>query len=198
MLESDILNSENKREGMKYITRAVYDIIKEKKECTYNQIVKEIDTKNSETKIRRIYDVLNVLRAVNLIDKRGKTYIFIEEKNDITKKIEEREKLTLMKNTFKYITTKNKQSSHIGSEEKLYLPFMLVFTDKNSEIHCDTNEERDYFSFKSNKPLVIMEDLHCLKILQENDLYVYEENKPNKRPKTNANIMNGLLDELMF
>ena len=58
----------------------------------------------------------------------------------VYEKIEEREKLTLMKNTFKYITTKNKQSSHIGSEEKLYLPFMLVFTDKNSEIHCDTNE----------------------------------------------------------
>ncbi|ORD93276.1 TFDP [Enterospora canceri] len=167
MFESDTLLSDAKKEGMKYITQSVYAILKEKKEATYQQIVQEINTTNMETKVRRIYDVLNVLRAVNVIGKNGKIYFLIEDKENVNKKIEERDRLLQMKEAFEFITTKNRHNRPLGADEKLYLPFMIVSTETCSEIHCDTNEERDYFLFRSNRPLKIHEDLDILRLLQE-------------------------------
>lgn len=165
-LNSDLLTPDTKKEGMKFITQTVYSILKDNKECTYQFICSSISTQNSETANRRIYDVLNVMRAVNIIGKKNKLYFLIDNKDDIKKKRAEKKKLIDMKETFQYITTRNELLSDTQSE-RLYLPFMIISTDKKSEIHCDTNEERSFFNFKSNKPLRVVEDLGVLREIRE-------------------------------
>lgn len=165
-LDSESLTSDTRREGMKYIAQAVYTIIRENKECTYSFICQSVATHNSETANRRIYDVLNVMRAVNIVGKRGKVFFLVDNTDDIKKKKNERNKLNDMKETFKFITTRNELLGNTHSE-KLYLPFMVISADKKSEIHCDTNEERSFFNFKSNKPLKVIEDLGVLKEIRE-------------------------------
>lgn len=165
-LSSELLTSETKKEGMKFITQSVFSILKECKECTYQFLCSSISTQNIETTNRRIYDVLNVMRAVNVIGKRNKVYFLVDNMDDITRKINEKKKLIDMKETFQYITTRNELLSNTHSE-RLYLPFMIISTDKKSEIHCDTNEERSFFNFKSNKPLRVIEDLGVLREIRE-------------------------------
>lgn len=165
-LASESSASENKREGMKSITQSVYTFLKENKECTYQSLCSSISAQNNETATRRIYDVLNIMRAVNVIGKKNKTYYLIDNTDDIKAKKEEKKKLLDMKETFQYITTRNELLSNTNSE-RLYLPFMIISTDNKSEIHCDTNEERSFFSFKSSKPLRVIEDLEVLREIRE-------------------------------
>jgi hypothetical protein len=165
-LNSELLTSEAKKEGIKFITQSVYTILKENKECTYQFICSSISVHNSETANRRIYDVLNVMRAVNVIGRKGKVYYLIDNTDAIKRKMGERKKLIDMKETFQYITTRNELLSNTHSE-RLYLPFMIVSTDKKSEIHCDTNEERSFFNFNANRPLRIIEDIGVLREIRE-------------------------------
>lgn len=165
-LNSELLTSEAKKEGMKFIAQSVFAILKENKECTYQFICSSISTQNSETANRRIYDVLNVMRAVNVVGKKSKVYYLIDNTDDIKRKSNEKKKLVDMKETFQYITTRNELLSNTHSE-RLYLPFMIISTDKKSEIHCDTNEERSFFNFKSNRPLRVIEDLGVLREIRE-------------------------------
>jgi len=185
--ETELLTSENnKKEGIKSITQSVFAIIKENKECTYQYICSCISASNCETANRRIYDVLNVMRAVNVIGKRKKIYYLIDNSDDIKKKVAEKQKLKEMKESFQYITTRNSLLFN-GNEEKLYPPFMIISTDKKSEIHCDTNEERSYFNFKSSKPLKIIDDLGVLKEIRE-------QSKEDSKKHSN----NLIFDSFMF
>ncbi|KAI5149910.1 transcription factor Dp-1 [Enteropsectra breve] len=166
MVSSEMPASEGKREGMKHITQEVYSVIKKYKECTYQIICTEVTAHNSETANRRIYDILNVMRAVNIIGKREKYYYLIDNSDDLRRKKNEKKRLIEMRDVFKFITTRNKLLYNENSE-KLYLPFMVISTDKKSEINCDTNEERSFFLFKSNKPLKVNEDLSILKSIRD-------------------------------
>lgn len=161
-LRSDMSQSENKREGLKQITQAVHQILKENKSCTYSFICKNISFQNVETLNRRIYDVLNVMKAVKLINKRGKKYFLINNQDDIARKKDEINKLKEMKEVFQFIVDRNSRACDVNNE-RLYLPFMVSSTAKTSEIHCETNEERSFFIFRSSKPLKINEDLDILK-----------------------------------
>ncbi|KAM0671656.1 putative E2F transcription factor [Ordospora colligata] len=164
---SEMDGSENRREGLKYITQAVFQLLKENKACTYQFICKNIVFPNTETLNRRIYDVLNVMKAVGLIDKKGKKYFLVGTEDDTTKKLEEIKKLKEMKKVFKFIVDRN-SSSEDTHLERLYLPFMVISTSKKAEIHCETNEERSFFVFKSSKPLKVNEDLDVLSEIYEN------------------------------
>ena len=88
ILSSDI-NSESKREGLKYITTMVFEIIKQNEGVTYQYICENISLKNKKTLHRRIYDVLNVMKAVQIIEKKNKKYFLNSNSETISKKKEE-------------------------------------------------------------------------------------------------------------
>ncbi|ADM11625.1 putative E2F/DP transcription factor [Encephalitozoon intestinalis ATCC 50506] len=171
---SEADGSENKREGLKYITQAVFQLLRENRACTYSFICKNIAFPNAETLNRRIYDVLNVMKAVGLVSKKGKRYFIVDHENDANRRREEAKKLMEMKKVFKFIVNRNssREDTHL---ERLYLPFMVVSTNKKADIHCETNEERNFFVFKSSKPLKVNEDLD---ILRE----IYEKAHSRERP----------------
>ncbi|KAI4291389.1 hypothetical protein PAPHI01_0663 [Pancytospora philotis] len=155
-----------KKEGLKYITQTVNAIMKEHKECTYQFICQNVVTSNTETANRRIYDVLNVMRAVKLIGKRKKLYYLTDNSDSIKRKRLERNRLLEMRDSFLYITTRNELMGNSGCE-RLYLPFMIIAAEKKSEITCDTNDEHSFFHFKSNKPMRVYDDLEILKRIRE-------------------------------
>lgn len=159
---SEMNGSESKKEGLKYITQAVFQLLKENRTCTYSFICKNIIFSNVETLNRRIYDVLNVMKAVKLIDKRGKRYFLVNNLEDVNRKKEEVKKLMEMKKVFEFIVDRNSNAKDVHFE-RLYLPFMVISTSKKADIHCETNEERTFFTFKSNKPLKVNEDLDILR-----------------------------------
>lgn len=169
---SEIASSENKKEGLKYIAQAVFQLLKENKTCTYSFICKNIVFSNVETLHRRIYDVLNVMKAVGLIDKRGKKYFVVNTQDDINRKKEEVKKLTEMKRVFEFIVNRNSDAKDVHFD-RLYLPFMVVSTSRKADIHCETNEERTFFTFKSNKPLKVNEDLDILR-----EIYGHTHERP--------------------
>ncbi|KAK6089634.1 hypothetical protein P3W45_001400 [Vairimorpha bombi] len=136
-LYSDNNQSENRKDGMKYITSSVYNIIKTGDGVTYNYICENIPLENKKTLHRRIYDVLNVMKAD-------------------------------MKSVFEYLVIRNSQAQD-EHKDKLFLPFMIIKTQTNSVIHCDTNEERSFFTFKSSEEIELVEDLDILK-----ELYITE------------------------
>lgn len=160
--DSEMNSSENKKEGLKYITQAVFQLLKENKACTYAFICKNIIFPNVETLNRRIYDVLNVMKAVRLVDKRGKRYFLVSSQDDINKKRDEIRKLMEMKKVFEFIVARNAGAKDIHME-RLYLPFMVISTSRKADIHCETNEERTFFTFRSDRPLKVNEDLDILR-----------------------------------
>lgn len=177
--------SESKKDGMKYITSSVYNIIKNGNGVTYNNICDNIKLDSKKTLHRRIYDVLNVMKAVQIIDKKAKKYYMNNNQESITKKKEEIAKLNDMKNVFEYLVVRNSQIDDVN-KDKLYLPFMIIKTNPDSVIHCDTNEERSFFTFKSSEEIELVEDLDVLK-----ELYL-KENKVNLRkyyPKDSLDFM---------
>jgi hypothetical protein len=167
-LYSDNNQSENRKDGMKYITSSVYNIIKTGDGVTYNYICENIPLENKKTLHRRIYDVLNVMKAVQMIDKKGKKYFMNNNQESINKKKEEIAKLQDMKSVFEYLVIRNSQAQD-EHKDKLFLPFMIIKTQTNSVIHCDTNEERSFFTFKSSEEIELVEDLDILK-----ELYITE------------------------
>ncbi|WUR03379.1 transcription factor DP1 (TFDP1) [Vairimorpha necatrix] len=167
-LYSDI-HSENKKDGMKYITNEVYNIIKSNDGVTYTHICENIQLPNKKTLHRRIYDVLNVMKAVQIVDKKNKKFYLTNNQDSINKKKEDLSKLQDMKNIFEYLVNKNRKDD--GSD-KLYLPFMIIKTKQDSNVHCDTNEERSFFTFKSSHEIELVEDLEILK-----ELYFIDNSK---------------------
>ncbi|EOB15196.1 Transcription factor dpl-1 [Nosema bombycis CQ1] len=169
--------SENKKEGLKYIASAVYKLIKEENGCTYSYICDNIPLPNRRTLHRRIYDVLNVMKAVNLIDSKNKKYFLINSQESINRKREELNKLQDMKTVFEFIVKKNSKDKN-DNEDKLFLPFMIIKTEPKAAITCDTNEERSFFTFKSSEKIELVEDLDVLKelYLNENKIQIKKKN----------------------
>lgn len=174
----ELHSSDSKREGMKSISQAVQGVLKKHKECTYQFICSELDITGNETANRRIYDILNVMRAVNLVGKKKKIYYLIDNSDDIKKKREEKRKLEDIKESFQYITARNDILSDVNSE-RLYPPFMIISSDKKSEIYCDTNEERSFFDFKSTRPLEVIDDLGVLREIREQSKEDSKEHSKN-------------------
>lgn len=172
--------SENKKEGLKFIASSVYKLIKQENGCTYSFICENISLPNRRTLHRRIYDVLNVMKAVNLIDKKDKKYYLVNSQETINRKKEELAKLQDMKTVFQYLVEKNKKNyENNKNSDKLFLPFMIIKTDPKAVINCDTNEERTFFTFKSSEEIELAEDLDVLKelYLNDNKIHIKKNNK---------------------
>ncbi|KAF7684357.1 Transcription factor dpl-1 [Astathelohania contejeani] len=169
--------STNRRDGLKHISRSVKEVFLRREQCTYECLCFEIDATNTNTMRRRVYDVLSVMRALNIVTKNKRTYTLNQpsgREEAIERKQEEVERLKDMKRVLQYIIEKNTNKKNTNVE-RLYLPFMILITDTNAEMTCETNEEQSYFKIRCNKKMEIIEDLDVLKEIYKID----EKNKLN-------------------
>lgn len=167
----DLLASEARRCGLKVITRMIHDIIKRERRCSYNLICSQLKLLNEKTTRRRIYDVLNIMKSLNIISKDRRMYFLVtKETPDLEsvygRKMAEIERVKGVRDVFRRLVERNaalgKCDWKYGSEN-LHLPFLVVSTDKDAEIHIETNEDRTFFNFRCSRELELIEDIEVVK-----------------------------------
>lgn len=180
--------SETEGEGLRYISSSVQQLLTRNKVMSYSELLLSINVKNKSTLKRRLYDVLSVMRALNLVKKQDKKYFMtaythiIEMRERIDEKKQKLNDLNEIKDALVYLVNRN---SNIDTDVNIFrLPFLIVMAKKSSNIHCETDEERKFFRFKCTSKMVIMDDLKVLKLIHENK----ENSKPQSQiPKWKKN-----------
>ncbi|EPR78888.1 transcription factor E2F [Spraguea lophii 42_110] len=167
---SENLLSDNRRDGLKKISSSVYNLLREHGSCTYKFLCSKVNNKNSNTLRRRIYDVLSVMRALNMVVKDGKEYRLQNLKDEIKEKKKVLEDLKCIKQGIECLIEKNR-NMHIEEHEKFRFPFFLIAVDKSTDVHCETNDERTFFKFRATSKIKLVEDVEILKECGRKSIY---------------------------
>lgn len=77
-LVSECLVSDNKRDGLKQISVSIHNLPLNNKEITFQKICSNINTSNTNTLRRRVYDVLSVMRSLNMVVKTKRCYNLVQ------------------------------------------------------------------------------------------------------------------------
>lgn len=136
---------------------------------------------------RRVYDALNVLYALKIISKEKRDpkkeirwiglpnnsvqeYRHMEELRArklerIRRKTEHLQELIIQQIAFKNLVKRNaeKSSTDMASGNCVHLPFIIINTDKNTNVKCQMSEDKSEYFFDFNKPFEIHDDIEILK-----------------------------------
>ncbi|KAF1334450.1 Transcription factor dp-1, partial [Globisporangium splendens] len=144
---------------------------------------------------RRVYDALNVLMAMDIISKERKeirwkglpsnlqhdTEMLIAERNERRKSLEQKKQhlqdllvqQVAMKNLLKRNAARRKAETESsaasepgnGDEGRIFLPFIVVNTAKDTVIQCEMSEDRQDIFFNFSAPFEINDDTEILRRL---------------------------------
>lgn len=194
--------SKSKNKGLRHFSKQVCDKVQEKKKTTYNEVadelvkeltqVSEINGKRVDSKNirRRVYDALNVLMAMNIIEKEKKEIrwrglpttdvrkeastleqeIQIRQER-IQKKKEYLQELEMQRVLYKNLIERNAHRGHVNDEERIFLPFIIIHTKKETSIECEMSEDRTEYFFDFSLPFSIHDDNEILKRMGLADPY---------------------------
>ncbi|KAG0439110.1 Transcription factor dpl-1 [Dictyocoela muelleri] len=110
---SSCMTSETQGEGLKFIASSVQKVLMAKKVVSYDELLSNINAKNRSTLRRRVYDVLSVMRALNIVKKEDKHYVVsahthVVELNDrINEKRRRLDDLVGIKTALMYLIKRN-------------------------------------------------------------------------------------------
>ncbi|EFA02984.2 transcription factor Dp-1 [Tribolium castaneum] len=147
-----------------------------------NSLADQYDQKNIR---RRVYDALNVLMAMNIISKEKKEIRWIglptnslqecmqleREKLKKIASIREKKKqlqeLILNQISFKNLAQRNREMEEINGppapSSYIQLPFLIISTNKKTEIDCSISNDKKEYVFKFNDKFEIKDDVEVLK-----------------------------------
>ncbi|CAI5441566.1 unnamed protein product [Caenorhabditis angaria] len=147
-------------------------------------VKQEFDMKNIR---RRVYDALNVLLAMNIITKNKKDIRWLglpassaqeitrleEEKKrreqSIKSKLETLQEMIVQLVTYKNLVAKNRDIEKVqgrpDQNSLLYLPFLIVNTNKDALVDCSVSSDKSEYLFSFDKPFEIHDDIEILKKL---------------------------------
>lgn len=138
---------------------------------------------------RRVYDALNVLMAMDIITKERKEIrwnglptslqhdaeMLVAERNERIKSIEQKKQhlqdllvqQVAMKNLLKRNAKRRKEtpSDSQRDEGRIFLPFIVVNTSKDTVIQCEMSEDRQDIFFNFSNPFEINDDTEILRRL---------------------------------
>uniref|UniRef100_A0AAF5PK35 Transcription factor DP C-terminal domain-containing protein n=1 Tax=Wuchereria bancrofti TaxID=6293 RepID=A0AAF5PK35_WUCBA len=136
---------------------------------------------------RRVYDALNVLMAMNIIEKEKKEIRWVglptssvqecrkleEEKakrqERIRHKSDQLQELIIQLVAYKTLVEKNRELERDSGRPKedsiLYLPFIIVNTAKKTFIDCAISHDKTEYLFNFDQPFEIHDDIEVLKRL---------------------------------
>ncbi|GJD08128.1 Transcription factor-like protein DPB [Galdieria sulphuraria] len=169
-------NSREKSEkGLRSFAIRVRKKVEEKKRTTYNQVADELVKENIR---RRVYDALNVLMAMGMIEKRKKDILWrgvsfdnseflkeLEEKvkfknEELRQKRHRLEELEAQKSAVEAMLRRNASSSvgEFHPESCIHLPFIIVSTSTDTSIDVEMEENAEEVLFTFNRPFEIYDD----------------------------------------
>eukprot|EP01102_Stenamoeba_stenopodia_P000284 TRINITY_DN10255_c0_g1_i1.p1 TRINITY_DN10255_c0_g1~~TRINITY_DN10255_c0_g1_i1.p1 ORF type:complete len:489 (+),score=134.21 TRINITY_DN10255_c0_g1_i1:205-1671(+) len=197
-----------KTKGLRLFSLKVCEKVEQKRRTTYNEVADEVvdevckgmieiesTSKNVSTEHknirRRVYDALNVLRAMGIISKEKKEIRWIGlpssasprkltssplydvdsleiEKQSrlerIRKKKELYNDLLTQKNAYTNLIARN-VAEPATTDARLYVPFILVNTKNQTVIECEMAEDRTEYFFNFSQPFELHDDCHILSLM---------------------------------
>uniref|UniRef100_A0A0N5ARS5 Transcription factor Dp-1 n=1 Tax=Syphacia muris TaxID=451379 RepID=A0A0N5ARS5_9BILA len=196
--------SADKSKGLRHFSTKVCEKVKEKGQTNYNEVADELVTEyfdslshppgDSEKQQydmknirRRVYDALNVLMAMNIIEKEKKEIRWVglptsslqecrrleEEKakrqDRLRRKAEQLQELIIQLVAYKTLVERNRErereEGRPAENSVLYLPYIVVNTEKKTMIDCAISHDKSEFLFNFNQPFEIHDDIEVLKRL---------------------------------
>ncbi|EPZ37077.1 hypothetical protein ROZALSC1DRAFT_27313 [Rozella allomycis CSF55] len=184
---------ENNQKGLRHFSLLVMQKVEQKGRTTYSEVADDLvvelsgtggslDQKNIR---RRVYDALNVLMAMDIIekDKNKKEIRWLGLPSDSEQAIRayqddirEREKriaakkqniqdLLLRKIALYNLIKRNQQAHTDGAanvHDRLELPFILINAPRHCQINCEMLEDRSEYYFEFDAPFAMNEDTDVL------------------------------------
>jgi len=185
--------------GLRHFSQKVCEKVQSKGLTTYNEVADELVTELNESGElgeqvdaknirRRVYDALNVLMALRIIDKEKKEIRWRglpvgggadAESEALKQEILVRRDRVKRKQEYlfdleqQYILYRNliernvKTAAASGEEnvERVQLPFIVIHTKKDTAIECEMNSDRTEYFFDFSAPFSIHDDNEILKRL---------------------------------
>jgi len=176
--------------GLRHFSKKVCEKVERKGKTTYNEVADElvleltqgteataVDSKNIR---RRVYDALNVLMAMQIIEKDKKEIQwrglpqpskdsssdiqsnFTSLKERVEKKREQLAQLDSQKDLYQKLIALNQTRDGPDTNERLPLPFIIVQTRKETIINCEMSPDRDEYFFDFSMPFSIFDDNEIL------------------------------------
>eukprot|EP00871_Galdieria_phlegrea_P005568 jgi/Galph1/6011/GphlegSOOS_G4673.1 len=198
-------SSEKGETGLRSFAIRVRKKVEEKQITTYSEVADELVKEvldpslsdprdriyNEKNVRRRVYDALNVLMAIGMIEKRKKDIYWkgmsldnphlireLEEKRkEKTKEIQQKrqrlEELELQKKAVETMLYRN--ASMTGGQAypdcNIHLPFIIVSTSSETQIDVEMEENAEEVLFTFNRPFEIYDDQVILQGVFRNTLY---------------------------
>uniref|UniRef100_A0AC34QGF0 Transcription factor n=1 Tax=Panagrolaimus sp. JU765 TaxID=591449 RepID=A0AC34QGF0_9BILA len=194
----------DKSRGLRHFSTKVCEKVKEKGRTNYNEVADELvseyfdslttppqssekqqyDMKNIR---RRVYDALNVLMAMNVIEKEKKEIRWVglptsssqecrrledeklQRQESIRRKTEQLQELIIQLVAYKTLVQRNRDTERKEgrgpSESMIFLPFIVVNTNKETVVDCSIASDKTEFIFHFDQPFEIHDDIEILKRL---------------------------------
>ena len=161
------------KNGLKVLSWKVKEIVENLRSGTYQEVadclVKETDETEGDAKDeknirRRVYDALNVLIAVGVLQKNGKKVeAFKREENPIVEKMKKLKELSEKFLILKALVERNKNAKNCV--QRLYLPFNVIVLGKRTEktVKIVANFQKSNLDFKFEQDFAILHSDDLLK-----------------------------------
>lgn len=172
------------KEGLKYITSQIKKVLIKFQKLTYEELIKEISFEKPNTLKRRVYDALSVMKALNIVKKVDKHYIYIfedaitQKEKIIEMKKEKLAKLKKMRSVILRLIERNTASSEeLINVQKFNAPFVMIVCDKESKLTCETNSEHSIFKFTSDMEIKRIDDIKVMEsVVKSFDILYSKDN----------------------
>lgn len=187
--------------GLRHFSMKVCEKVQLKGVTTYNEVADELVQEFTEQNMnstgateqsydqknirRRVYDALNVLKAMNIITNEKKEIRWVglptnsaqeckhledqklERSERIKQKMQQLKELLVQQIAFKNLVERNKQAEKKQgappSNACIHLPFIIVNTSKKTVIDCSISSDKSEYLFNFDEAFEIHDDIEVLK-----------------------------------
>lgn len=183
------------KKGLRVFSRRVCEKLKERGETTYKAVAsdlifesqinqEEVEERNVR---RRVYDAINVLIAMNIIEKKPDKKIkwiglpskdansdLLKEKEIIEHRISQKrellDELKLKHSLYSSLIERNKQKSKDNNQneentQKITLPFILIHTNTTGDVNCTFQDDLTKYIFRFSQPFTLSDDSDILNMM---------------------------------
>uniref|UniRef100_A0A1I8B088 Transcription factor Dp-1 n=1 Tax=Meloidogyne hapla TaxID=6305 RepID=A0A1I8B088_MELHA len=195
--------STDKTRGLRHFAHKVCEKVKNKGQTNYNEVADELVTEYFDNSVmpqdpekyqydvrnirRRVYDALNVLMAMNIIEKEKKEIRWVglptsslaecrrleeelaQRKERIRQKTEQLQELIVQLVAYKSLVQRNRERERINGRPPnsaiLYLPYIIVSTERKTMVECAIAPDKSEYWFNFDRPFEIHDDIEVLKRL---------------------------------
>eukprot|EP01105_Mastigella_eilhardi_P024971 TRINITY_DN663_c0_g1_i6.p1 TRINITY_DN663_c0_g1~~TRINITY_DN663_c0_g1_i6.p1 ORF type:complete len:272 (-),score=89.41 TRINITY_DN663_c0_g1_i6:64-879(-) len=177
--------------GLRLFSSLVSHKVEQKKVTTYSQVADELVAEGSllpegpepvnKNIRRRIYDVLNVLAATNVISKQNKQIHWLGIQSDQELRLQEekkqsQERLRIKREYLEQLRTRHELYTQLVAKNRkrqqpplqgaqIHTPFIIINTGHDTKIKCQVNDVKTEYSITLDQNFELHSDLEVLQCM---------------------------------